>query len=104
VQDQQHHHQPRPPTASDMSPSEAIDTLLHWVLLNTAVRDKLEAVLGGHISHSTRPAEDDDIAKVRRQLCSMNTMSRCGLTPDLAVWRYPGSCCSFSVYNDQLIR
>jgi hypothetical protein len=74
-----------------MSPSESVDKLLHWVLLNTAVRNKLEAVLGGQIEHSTSPACDSHTSKVARQLCAMNALYRCGLPPNMDVWCTPGT-------------
>jgi hypothetical protein len=82
---------PRYPRASDLSPSQSMDKLLHWVLLNTEVRGQVEAALDTHIAHSTRTAQLPDEDKVERQLVTMNIMTRLGLPPQLLVWREPGT-------------
>jgi hypothetical protein len=78
----------QPLNAADMSPPSTVQRLLYWLMLNTAVRDKLEAVLGGRISHSTEALMQDEPAgdSHRRELSAMNALQRCGLTPDRRVW------------------
>jgi hypothetical protein len=68
-----------------------MDKLLHWVLLNTVVRQQVEAALGGPIMHSTRTARSSDEVKVARQLGTMNVMERFGYPPDPSVWKEPGT-------------
>jgi hypothetical protein len=78
-----------------------MDKLLHWVLLNTPVRKQVEAALDMSITHSTgtcHPQPTDmctaglpEEAKVARQLSAMNLMERLGHTPELGVWREPGT-------------
>jgi hypothetical protein len=68
-----------------------MDKLLHWVLLNTEVRDQVEAELNTRITHSTKTAGLPDEDKVSRQLCTMNIMERLGYPPQLSVWRAPGT-------------
>jgi hypothetical protein len=83
---EQQQQQLQPINATDMSPPSTVQRLVHWVLLNTAVRDQLEAVLGGRINHSTGPfrvLQKDDYPS---QLCAMNALQHCGLTPDKGVW------------------
>jgi hypothetical protein len=68
-----------------------MDKLLHWVLLNTDIREQVEAALDTRIIHSTRTAGLPDEAKVARQLATMNLMEWMGFMPQLSVWREAGS-------------
>jgi hypothetical protein len=79
------------PSTSSISPSESVDKLLHWVLLNTVVRQRVEAALGCPILHNTLTSRLPDDLKVTRQLTTLNAMVRLGLPPDLSLWREPGT-------------
>jgi len=75
-----------------MSPSERLDKLWHWMLLNTKVADKVHAVIGGSVHHSTMGARDSDSDKVLRQCFAMTAMARLGgWKPRLDLWREPGT-------------
>jgi hypothetical protein len=82
---------PQYPLPTSLSPSQSMDKLLHWVLLNTAVRKQVEAGLDTSITHSTRTAGLPDRIKVSRQLVTMNIMERLGYPPRLSVWRELGT-------------
>jgi hypothetical protein len=58
----------------DVSPSEHLDKLWHWVLLNTAVRPAVYELVGGEVAHSTRTASDCDELKQTRMA---NAMAMC---------------------------
>jgi hypothetical protein len=68
-----------------------MDKLLHWVLLNTDIREQMETAFRNRITHSTRTAGLADEAKVARQLVTMNIMDRMRFSPELSVWREPGT-------------
>jgi hypothetical protein len=68
-----------------------MDTLLHWLLLNTEARADVEATLDCRVFHSTRTEKLSEADKVSRQLCAMNAMDRAGYTPKMRIWCTPGT-------------
>jgi hypothetical protein len=83
-----------PRDAEDMSPSTKMDELWHHVLLNSAMRETVDGITGGHVPHSTSPACLSELDKVRRRLFTMGLMERHATTrnsPDMSVWQAPGT-------------
>lgn len=63
--------------SSRLSPSAILDRLLHWVLLNTDVRDLIESHVG-KIWHTTTTAQQPDVQKMQRRcepLCDSPLLS-----------------------------
>ncbi|KAK9789202.1 hypothetical protein WJX73_007416 [Symbiochloris irregularis] len=79
--------------SSRLSPSSKLDRLLHWVLLNTAVRDHVEEHVG-RVFHTTATAQQADAQKMERRLVSMECMAKEGWQPTLSLWEDPASLLS----------
>lgn len=52
---------------SRLSPSAQIDELWHWMLLETEVRDSVEALVGGKIMHTQATMHHTDEEKLERR-------------------------------------
>ena len=68
-----------------LSPSQRLDALWHWMLLNTVVADQVHDLIGGDT------ASDEDDAKVLRRLLAMTLMLANGDAPQLHLWEEPGT-------------
>jgi hypothetical protein len=78
--------------ARRMSPSAAMDRLWHHVLLNSTLRDEVDALTGGHVPHSTSTERLSDAEKAARQLFTLGLIERhSNVRPDLTVWCTPGT-------------
>ena len=74
-----------------LSPSQRLDELWHWMLLNTRVATQVHDLIGGVVHHSTDTASDEDDAKVLRRLRTMSLMLANGLAPQRHLWEEPGT-------------
>jgi len=70
----------------DMSPSSKLDTLWHWMLLNTDVSTCVHDTLGGIVPHSTMTESDSVEKKNKRRRLSMNRMRSMGYSPRPELW------------------
>ena len=70
-----------------LSPSPTVDSLWHWMLLNSKERDAVHAMIGGDVPHSTSTQEDDEPTKAVRVARALTLMERSGFTPNLDHWR-----------------
>jgi Ubiquitin family len=77
----------RPIGMGQLSPSEDLDRLWHWMLLNTMVAKQVHEYIGGEVPHSTLGSCDKEEDKVNRQLRAMTLMAREGYEPQMGLWR-----------------
>eukprot|EP00889_Picochlorum_renovo_P001227 jgi/Picre1/28257/NNA_003663.t1 len=75
-----------------ISPSSKLDTLWHWMLLNTDVSTCVHEALGGIVPHSTSTESDSLEKKNKRRRLSMKLMTSMGYSPNPELWDddYPG--------------
>ena len=78
--------------ALQVSPGSLVDALWHRMLLQSDVREAVDALLGGHVPHSLRDADElSDGDKLARRLTAMNLMALAGWQPTLEFWREAGT-------------
>ncbi|KAK9790961.1 hypothetical protein WJX73_004236 [Symbiochloris irregularis] len=81
-------------SGSRLSPSATLDTLWHWMLLETDVRDKVEALIGGKVKHTQATMHHTDEEKMQRRLDTLECFAREGWQPVLSLWEEHGSVLS----------
>jgi len=69
-----------------VSPSSKLDTLWHWMLLNTDVSTCVHEALGGIVPHSTSTESDSLEKKNKRRRLSMKLMTSMGYSPNPELW------------------
>ena len=74
-----------------LSPSQRLDDLWRWMLLNTRVATLVHDLIGGVVEHSTCAAWDGDDAKLLSRLRAMTLMLANGHAPQLHLWEEPGT-------------
>ncbi|KAI8464138.1 MAG: hypothetical protein J3K34DRAFT_492985 [Monoraphidium minutum] len=75
-----------------VSPGPLVDALWHRMLLESEVRDAVDALLGGHVPHSALDAERlGDSEKLGRRLTAMNLMALAGWPPEPEYWAEAGT-------------
>ena len=78
--------------ALQVSPGPLVDALWHRMLLQSDVREAVDALLGGHVPHSLRDADElSDGDKLARRLTAMNLMALAGWPPNPRFWREAGT-------------